>query len=360
MQDGLVFRLWETPAGDSIVWQLLLPKTLRQEALHQLHNSITSGHLSVSKTLGKVRERFYWVGCQRDVHDWCRSCDMCASRNGPSKKIRAPMAQYNVGAPMERLATDILGPLPISDSGNRYLLIIADYFTKWTEAFPIENQEACTVAEKIIKEVVSRFGVPLSIHSDQGRNFESTVFTEMCRLLGIKKTRTTPFHPQSDGMVERFNRTLEAQLSKFVSDHQRDWDQLVPLLMMAYRTSVHETTGQTPARLMMGRDLRLPIDLIVGRPEPQDTRSDFATELQDRLETIHQFTRSHLKVQSDKMKDYYDLKLEGRDLKEGDPVWMHDLQRKKGITPKFSRPWKGPYVITKKINDLVFRIQQNP
>ena len=229
---------------------------------------------------------------------------------------------------MERLAADLLGPLPISDSGNKYLLIVADYFTKWTEVFPIQNQEANTVGEKIVKEVVSRFGVPLSIHSDQGRNFESTVFMEMCHLVGIKKTRTTPFHPQSDGMVERFNRTLEVQLSKFVSDHQRDWDQLVPLLLMAYRTSVHETTSQTPARLMLGRDLRLPVDLKISRPELEHTKSDFATRLQERFETIHQFTRSHLQVQSDRMKDYYDQNLVGRDIQVGDAVWIHDPQRK--------------------------------
>ena len=280
MKDGLVFRLWETPAGDATVPQLLLPQKFRQEVLHQLHNTVTSGHVGASKTLGKVRERFYWVDCQRDVQDWCRSCDTCASRKGPSKKIRAPMAQYNVGAPMERLAADILGPLPVSDSGNKYLLIVAGYFTKWTEAFPIQNQEASTVAEKIVKEVVSQFGVPLSIHSDQGRNFELTVFTEMCHLLRIKKTRTTPFHPQSDGMVERFNRTLEAQLSKFVNG-QRDWDQLVPLLLLAYRTSVHETTGHSPARPMLERDLRHPVDLLIGRPEPEHTKSGFATELQE-------------------------------------------------------------------------------
>ena len=114
--------------------------------------------------------------------------------------------------------------------------------------------------------MVSRFGVPLSLHSDQGQNFESTVFTEMCRLLGIHKTRTTPLHPQSDGMIERFNQTLEAQISKFVSENQKDWDQYVPLLMMAYRTSVHDTTGETPAIMMMARNLRLPTDLFIGRP----------------------------------------------------------------------------------------------
>ena len=116
---------------------------------------------------------------------------------------------------------------------------------------------------------------------DQGRDFESAVFSEMCSLLGIKKTRTTPLHPPSDGMVERFNRTLEAQLSKFVSDHQTDWDQHVPLLMTAYRTAMHETLGNTPAKLMLGRDLHLPVDLLTGRPndEPVSEVTDYAREV---------------------------------------------------------------------------------
>ena len=106
------------------------------------------------------------------------------------------MAQYNVASPMERLAVDVMGPLP--ESGNKYLLIAMDYFSKWPEAYALPNQEATMVAEVLVKELVCRFGVPLYIHSDQGRNFESAVFNE---------TRTTPLHPQSDGMVERFNRT---------------------------------------------------------------------------------------------------------------------------------------------------------
>ena len=183
------------------------------------------------------------------------------------------------------MAVDVLalGPLPESEEGNKYLLITADYFTKWTEAFPIRDQEATTVAEIMVKEVVSRYGVPLTLHSDQGRNFESTVFAQMCRLLEIQKIRTTTLHPQSDGMVERFNWTLEAQLAKFVSEHQRDWDHHPPLLMMAYRTSVHDTTGETPAMMMMGWNLRLP---VVGRPEDEQPvqRSEYAQKLLKRLE----------------------------------------------------------------------------
>ena len=131
------------------------------------------------------------------------------------------MAKYNVDSPMERIVIDVLGPLPITENGNKYILIVADYFTKWVEAYPMPNQEATTVAELLVREFICRFGVPLLIHSDQGRNFESELFAEMCRLLGIKKTRTTPYHSQSDGMVECFNRTLEAQLSKFADHNQK-------------------------------------------------------------------------------------------------------------------------------------------
>ena len=167
---------------------------------------------------------------------------------------------------MECLALDFLGPLPSSNFGNKNIIIVADYFSKWSKAVPMSNQEAHRVAELLVKEVVCRFGVPLLIHSDQGRNFESAVFTEMCQLLGIQKTRTTAYHPQSDGMVERFNRTLEDQLAKFVDYHQRDWDEHIPYLMLAYRSAVHESTGCTPAKVVFGRDLRLPVDLLFGRP----------------------------------------------------------------------------------------------
>ena len=363
VQDGVLYRAWETPKGDQKILQLLLPRKLRPQVLHDLHNTPTGGHLGIAKTLGRVRERFYWSKCRRDVEDWCKSCDLCASRKGPSKKVRAPMAQYNVGAPMERLAVDVMGPLPETDSGNKYLLIAMDYFSKWPEAYPLPDQEAYSVAEVLVRELVSRFGVPLSIHSDQGRNFESTLFQEMCKLLGIEKTRTTPLHPQSDGMVERFNRTLEAQLSKFVEENQRNWDVLVPLMMMAYRSAVHDSTGYTPARLTFGRDLRLPIDLAYGHPaeEPPPHKTAYVLQLQERLESVHLYARQHIRIKSDKMKLHYDAHHhEEAQLQEGTPVWLYNPQRKRGRSPKLQRNWQGPYVVIKKINDLVYRVRMGP
>ena len=121
---------------------------------------------------------------------------------------------------MERVAMDILGPLPETDAGNKYILVVGDYFTKWKEAYPMRDMEATTVARLLVNEFFCRFGLPDTLHTDQGRNFESSLIKEICSLLGIHKTRTTPYHPQSDGLVERFNRTLLNMLSLATSEDQ--------------------------------------------------------------------------------------------------------------------------------------------
>ena len=144
------------------------------------------------------------------------------------KKHCSPLKQYAVGAPMERIAIDILGPLPETPWKNKFILVVSDYFTKWTESYPLPNQEATTVAEKLVNEFICRFGVPRKLHSDQGRNFESKVFAEICKLLDIEKTRTTPLHLQSDGQVERFNRTVVKMLRGKIREDQKDWDLQLP------------------------------------------------------------------------------------------------------------------------------------
>ncbi|RYA68429.1 hypothetical protein DD592_26820, partial [Enterobacter cloacae complex sp. 2DZ2F20B] len=184
------------------------------------------------------------------------------------------MKKYNVGAPFERIAIDVAGPFPVTNDGNKFILVASDYFSKWPDAYAIPNQEAVTVAKVLVDNWISRFGVPLELHSDQGRNFESNVFQRVMQLLGIRKTRTTPLHPQSDGMVERFNRTMEQHLSKVVEEHQRDWDQHLPLFLLVYRAAIHDTTGQTPAHVVFGKELRLPCELVFGLPseEPMEVR----------------------------------------------------------------------------------------
>jgi len=188
--------------------------------LTQLHNIVTGGHLGIKKTLSKVRETYSWFKQRQDVENWCKYCDICASKKRPNKKPHAPLQQYNAGAPLERIAVDILAPLPRTNKGNRYLLVVGDYFSKWSEAIPIRDQEAITVANKLVDRVIYILGVPMEIHTDQSSNFKSKVFKEMCKLLGLHKTRTS-LRPQSDGMIEKFNATIENILASLISENQK-------------------------------------------------------------------------------------------------------------------------------------------
>ncbi len=171
---------------------LVLPEKYRIGAMRQLHDSRTAGHLGQKKTLQRLRERYFWLGQRLDVEKWCKGCSTCVNKSKPRVAHRAPMKVYVVGAPMERLTLDILGPLPESNQGNRYILCIGDYFTRWVWAVALPDQEARTIAEVLVEQVFTNFGLPRIIHTDQGRNFESILFRELCRYFDIDKTRTTP------------------------------------------------------------------------------------------------------------------------------------------------------------------------
>ena len=271
------------------------------------------------------------------------------------------MHQYIVGAPFERIAIDIAGPYTESDRENRYLLVAMDYFTKWPEVYAIPNQEASTVADALVTHFFCRFGVPIELHSDQGRDFESRLMQGVLERLRVNKTRTTPLHPKSDGMVERYVKTIEEHLRKVVSTHQRDWDERLPIFLLAYRASTHETTGVTPANMVFGRELRLPCDLMFGTPpDKEQSRTDYAADLVERLHDIHHFARQHLRIASDRMKARYDQLANSAGYQEGDKVWLYRPTRKRGKSPKLQTCWEGPYNIITRINDVIYRIQRHP
>ena len=138
----------------------------------------------------------------------CANCVCCGARKITTHALKGTLTSMAAGFPFESIAMDIVGPLPKTKRNNRYMLVVIDYYTRWPEAFTLEHQDAHSVALRLISEIISRYGAPYVIHTDQGTNFESKLIAELCKLYDIKKTRTTPYHPQSDGLVERLNRTL--------------------------------------------------------------------------------------------------------------------------------------------------------
>lgn len=148
----------------------ITPKAIQDDVLRNLHDSPTAGHFGVKKTLARVRQRFYWTNMRWSVENWCRRCQKCASREGYPRKLKAKLKLYILGSPMERIAIDVLGTLPKTNSGNQYMLIAQDYFKKWPKAYAIPDQQATTVAEVLVNQFFTRFGIPMELHFDQGRN----------------------------------------------------------------------------------------------------------------------------------------------------------------------------------------------
>jgi hypothetical protein len=194
-----------------------------------------------------------------------------------------------------------------SDQGNRFLLIAMNYFTKCPEAYAIPNQEVSTIAEALVTNFFCRFGIPRELQSDQCRNFESHLLQEVLQLLGVSKTRTTPLHPQSDGMAKRYIKTIEEHLRKVDASHQRDRDEGLPLFLLANWASPHDTTGLSPASLVLGRELRLTCDLLFGVPlDKERPTTDNEADLVGHLHDIYQYGHQHLQLSRDRMKTRYD------------------------------------------------------
>ena len=355
VRDGVLYRRREKLARD--VWQWVVPRDRRKGLLEEAHAGRTTGHLGSKRTFERLRARAYWPGYRLCCENFCRSCIICAKRNSLQKKAVPPMGVRVVGRPFERIAVDILGPLPRTTSGHRYILVIGDYFTKWMEAYPLVTQEATEVATKICEEYFCRYGIPGELHSDQGRSFECTLLREICNLMGVKKTRTTPFHPQSDGLIERFNRTLADMLAKVVDLTQVDWDEKLPYALLAYRSSVNSSTGYSPSGALWGFEPRLPLDMLVPKVEGQAQEySSFVTEHHERLTAVRERILWNLKEVSRKMKTRYDKGVHQVVVREGDQVYLWNNKRTKGLSPKLQNRWEGPFRVVRAINDRLVEL----
>ncbi|KAK3088259.1 hypothetical protein FSP39_016699 [Pinctada imbricata] len=343
--------------------QLVLPSVLIPRVVKASHNSLMSAHLGVKKTISKIEAYFYWYGLKADVTNWIRQCEFCGGRKRPSQKPYGKLRKYVAGAPLDRIATDILGPFPVTESGNKYVLVVMDQFTKFVEAYAIPDQTAETVANKIVFDFISRYGVPLELHSDQGSNFESRLFQEACRLLEIHKTRTAPFHPASNGMVERFNQTLVNMIATYVNNEQNNWDKYLNFVTSAYRSCCHDSTGFSPNMLMFGREVNLPISLEMGVKFHSDSCNEveYVKNLQEKLMSIYSGVRENLNSNFIRQTKDHDSRVTRHSYSPGDLVYCLDSTRIIGKSPKLkSARWKGPLLVEDKINDLLYLVRFSP
>ena len=254
---------------------VVVPSSLRVQLLEEAHKGRFAGHLADKKVHDRLRQYVWWPGMRNDVYKFCRSCLECASRKSGRRCFKPPLQPIPVGGPFHRVAVDIL-QLPLTTNGNKYVAVFMDYLTKWPEAFAIPDQKAETIAKLFVEQIVCRHGIPEELLSDRGANFLSTLIQEICKLLGVSKINTSGYHPQTDGLVEKFNSTLINMIAKSCSAQDRDWDMHLPYLLFAYRCSAQQSTKESPFFLVYGRDPRIPTESVLTQ-----NRSPYAVDADD-------------------------------------------------------------------------------
>jgi hypothetical protein len=342
--------------------QVVIPKSLRAIVLSQAHDDLLSAHKGIQKTYEYVRDRYYWVNMLNDCEIYVKSCVTCQQFDNPSvaMKPKYPVLSLPIAAaPWERVAVDIVGPLHASSRGNKYIIVFTDYLTRWVEAFPIATQDALTIAKILITEIICRYGSPKILLSNRGAAFLSELSKQVYELMKIHKVNTSSYHPQCNGLVERFNGTLVRMLKKYVSTQQLEWDIYIPMCLWSYRTSYQSTIHEMPYYTLFGTKPRQPVDVILNSDEKKySDRYEYVNEVRDRLEHAHVIVKQQLQASVDKREAKQNEKeIKYTEFKPDDLVLMYVPRVKRGMSKKLAPLWKGPYTILQPINKVTYKIR---
>jgi len=359
-QDGTLCRRFERP-GHPTILQKIVPAARRSEIASELHKGLNGGHLGNRRAKAQLQQRYYWPGWSFEVRLAKRRCEQCSRHQRPRPRHQGPLQPFLTGEPWERLGIDVTGPHPMSSKGNIYVLTVIDHFTKWVELFPMKNQEASTVARILVDRVFCVHGCPLQILTDRGPNFESHLFRELCERLAIDKIRTTAYQPSTNGGIERFHGTMHSMIAKWIAANHRDWDQKLPAVAFAYRTSEHESTGFTPFYLMHGREARIPADLVYGPPDTEESpEDDFVATQQATLRDAFELAREQLGKAASRRKRQYDLRQRPQPFAVGTRVWCLVPRLRQGRYRKWQSMYEGPFVVTRILGPVTYEIRKNP
>ena len=356
VKKGLIYRVTKNRLGE-LVDQLLVPKTFVSKVIYLAHSHQLGAHLGVDKTYERIVARFYWPGVRRAVADFCRGCEIC-QKTAPRPAQRNPLIPLPIiDVPFSRIAMDIVGPLPKSSRGHRYMLVIVDYATRYPEAIPLRAASAKAIAHELFM-LFSRVGICDTILTDQGSNFMSRVLKLLYKWLNVKRIRTSVYHPQTDGLVERFNQTLKKMLKKLVDVDGRDWDQLIPYVLFSIREVPQASTGFSPFELLYGRQPRGLLDLAKEawerQPCPQRSVVEHIERLQARARKVWPLVREHMeKAQRDQSR-VYNRGAVVREFQVGEKVLV--------LVPsnecKFLARWQGPYEVIEKVGPVNYKVRQ--
>ena len=316
----------------------------RLPIIEEYHCSTVGGHKGANKTYNRIREQFYWTNMREEVRNFVRKCEMCKRNKLVRIKTKLPMRITDTPSEaFEKIEIDIVGPLPETEHNNKYILTIQDNLTKYSDAIPLKNTQSTTIALAFAEHFISRFGCPQIIHTDQGSDFTSQVMSTFCKIFKIKQIKSTAFHPQSLGSLERSHHVLIQYLKNYCQ--KNNWDRWLRFALFSYNTSEHEGTGFTPHELIFGKRARIPSEFANGKIPL--TYNLFLKTLNDKLIETQSKANERLQQAKEKSKKYYDQKLNSQNYEIGESVYLLNNAK----NSKLDVQYQGPFKIVNIFND---------
>ncbi|XP_068213380.1 uncharacterized protein [Palaemon carinicauda] len=359
---GLLYRISRPSTHDlnktSRVEQIVVPSQFRESVLKLSHDDSFSGHFGVFKTFKRLAKCFWWPGLKSSVKQFVSNCEVCQVMGKPNQVI--PKAPLNpipaIGEPFVELVIDVVGPLPRTKTGFTHLLTIMDRASRFPEAFPMKKITSNAVFEKLV-EFFSRYGLPRKIQTDCGTNFTSKVFRGKCAELAIQCTTSVPYHPESQGVVERFHQTLKSVLKKYCYEQGEDWEKGLPFALFAIRNHPNASTGVAPFELIYGHKVRGPLEIFhellsSGQKEELNVMK-FVENLRKKLAIAWKFARENLASSQVIMKSNFDKKTKVRSFEPGELVLVLSTYSDNFLEPRYKGPWK----VLRKLSEVNYEIE---
>ena len=352
VEEGLVVQLDRHDGRAEVVTKLVIPDSLLNRVLYGLHDDPLSGHGGARKTLWRFKQRYYTHNAGAKVKAYVQSCHLCQTRKHPwTKKIGKLHPLEPAVRPFERVGLDTLGPFRRSQQGNVKIIVATDYMTRWSIAKAVPRENAGEIAHMLIHEIILKHGTPESILSDRGKSFRTEMMRELYREFDIRHVTATAYHPQTNGLAERMNKTLAVMMSMYVNQHHRNWDEFLPYVVFAYNSTVQDSTGYSPFYLLYGFEARLTTDL---GPQPEQTVSGH-------FEKLHHARERAVEASAEaqlRQKEQYDKDRFHREYTVGDLVLVFRPRGYSGQTTKLRHPFEGPFKVVQKHNDLNYLVRE--
>lgn len=337
-----------------VIDQIVIPEKFKPHILEIAHNS---GHFGFKRTYDNIKEFYFWEGMFSDVLHFVNTCIKCFEYKSPNRYKPVPIQRHYVPSrPMEYVSVDLVGKLPITAKGNKYIITFVDHFTRYLKTYAMRTQSAIETADKLY-DFICTFGIMENLLSDLGSNMRSELFKEVTKRLGIRKLNTSALAPQSNGINEASHKSLKKSISIFASENKSNWDEALNFYELSYNSKIHPSTGDKPSYLLLGYDIGLPQSILQKEIRPTfETYPDYITKKSTQLQRAYKNVKDNILSVVEKQELYQHSKAEYRDFHIGQLVMLYNPQVDRNTSNPKRRNYSGPFRILEKCNEVNYVI----